>query len=202
MSADSSGEEPTPTGFAGLSSQVSDVGEAIAKASSSAPKTDARRRVSESGSHADHSSFDSVAYDRPVQTGNRSKLGWSIGGLIIVAGIIWVANQPSDNLTSPSAPETLTETMPPPDSVGQTLSLDELRYCLSEDVRMGAAQAVVDNYNSAQVDRFNSMAADYNNRCGEFRYRPSSMSTAQDEVDAHRPELEQEGRDRIAAASQ
>jgi len=67
---------------------------------------------------------------------------------------------------------------------------------------MDAAQSVVNEYDWPQVDRFNAMVADYNSRCGEFRYRSSSMSVAQDDVNAHRFELEQEGRDRITGTAQ
>jgi hypothetical protein len=187
------------TGFAALSSQVSEVEDAIAQAATPPGETTGESNT-QGQSPKTTTSFDSPVYNRPVQTGNGSKLGWWIGGLA-VAGLIWAANQPSGNSSTPAAPEPFSETMPSA-GTGQSLTTDELRYCLAEKVRMDAAQAVVDGNDWPQVDRFNAMVADYNSRCGEFRYRSSSMSIAQDDVNAHRFELEQEGRDRIASASQ
>lgn len=187
------------TGFAALSSQVSEIEDAIAEAAK--PQGESTGGSSAQSRPAKPtSSFDSPAYNRPVQTGNGSKVGWWIGG-IVVAGLIWAANQPSGNPSAPSGPRPFSETMPSI-GTGQSLTTDELRYCLAEKVRMDAAQSVVNEYDWPQVDRFNTMVADYNSRCGEFRYRSSSMSVAQDDVNAHRFELEQEGRDRIAGAAQ
>ncbi len=186
------------TGFAALSSQVSDVEDAIANAAKQ-QSGDAETSATRGQTANSTSSFDSPAYSRPVQTGNGSKVGWWVGGLA-VAGLIWAANQPSGNSSTPAGPEPFSETMPSA-GLGQSLTTDEIRYCLAEKVRIDAAQAVVDGYNWPQVDSFNAMVADYNSRCSDFRYRPSSMSVAQGDVDDHRMELEQEGRDRIASAA-
>jgi len=187
------------TGFAALSSQVSEIEDAIAEAAK--PQGEATGGSSARSQPAKPtSSFDSPAYNRPVQTGNGSKVGWWIGG-IAVAGVIWAANQPSGNSSAPAGPQPFSETMPSI-GTGQSLTTDVLRYCLAEKVRMDAAQSVVNEYDWPQVDRFNAMVADYNSRCGEFRYRSSSMSVAQDDVNAHRFELEQEGRDRITGTAQ
>ncbi|WP_298285240.1 hypothetical protein [Acidocella sp.] len=198
MSNNHPGNDRPTTGFAALSSQVSDVEDTIANAAKpQSGETGGANAQSQSANPT--SSFDSPAYNRPVQTGNGSKVGWWVGGLA-VAGLIWAANQPSGNSSAPAGPEPFSETMPSV-GMGQSLTTDELRYCLAEKVRMDAARAVVNGYDWPQVDRFNAMVADYNSRCGEFRYRPSSMSIAQDDVNAHRFELEQEGRDRITGAS-
>jgi len=41
-------------------------------------------------------------------------------------------------------------------------------------------------YQSWAVERFNVMVKDFNDRCGDFRYRASELQTVRSEVDANR----------------
>lgn len=96
----------------------------------------------------------------------------------------------------PAAPSRPTEERPP---VGRNnvLAGAQLRYCVAEQIRVDAAEKVVNNYIEAHVDRFNAMVGDYNSRCGEFRYRQGSLQGAERAMEPYRSQLEQEGRGRI-----
>lgn len=99
----------------------------------------------------------------------------------------------------PAAPSRPTEDRPP---VGRNnvLAGAQLRYCVAEQIRVDAAEKVVNNYIEAHVDRFNAMVSDYNSRCGEFRYRQGSLQGAERAMEPYRTQLEQEGRGRIVSS--
>ena len=86
----------------------------------------------------------------------------------------------------------------PPIGQNNLLSIPQIRYCLAEDIRMDAAKAVLNNYSDSDVDRFNEMVADYNSRCGSFRYRSGSLESARRDVEPYRSALQGEGRSRFA----
>jgi hypothetical protein len=112
-------------------------------------------------------------------------------GIAAVIGVLWLIGQ-ADKPTTSQRPPTHhpckalrrairrqhsrkqparpVESQPP---VGQNtvLSTAQIRYCLAEDIRMDGAKAAVNNYIDSDVERFNAMVADYNSRCGSFRYR-------------------------------
>jgi hypothetical protein len=81
----------------------------------------------------------------------------------------------------------------PPAGDGNVLSASQIRYCLAEDVRIGAAQKVVDRYDDSQIEKFNNMVNDYNYRCSHFRYRDGTLQLVQSEIAARQSELEAEG---------
>src|SRR3546814_1009207 len=64
----------------------------------------------------------------------------------------------------------------PPVGQNLVLSSEQIRYCLAEDIRMDGAKSAINNYSDYDVDRFNAMVADYNSRCGSFRYRSGARS--------------------------
>src|SRR5690606_18898902 len=66
------------------------------------------------------------------------------------------------------------------------------------DIRMEGAKAAVNNYSDSDVDRFNAMVADYNSRCGSFRYRSGALESARRDVEPYRSQLQAEGRSRFA----
>lgn len=81
----------------------------------------------------------------------------------------------------------------PPIGTDNVLGLAQIRYCVWEDIRIGAAKGVINEYVEAEIDRFNAMVADYNVRCGQFRYRAGSLESVRSEVEAERLRLESEG---------
>ena len=88
------------------------------------------------------------------------------------------------------------EDKPPVDS-NLVLSFAQIRYCLAEDIRLSGAKAAVNNYIDADVDRFNAMVADYNSRCGSFRYRRGVLESARTDIEPYRSQLQREGRSRF-----
>ena len=86
----------------------------------------------------------------------------------------------------------------PPIGTNHVLGVAQIRYCLSENIRLEAAKGALNNYMETDVDRFNAMVADYNSRCSEFRYRRGTLESAQSEVERNRRALEAEGRSRFA----
>ena len=101
--------------------------------------------------------------------------------------------RPAAQLQAPSRP---TEDKP---SVGRNnvLSTEQIRYCLAEKIRLDAAENVINNYIDSDVDRFNGHVADYNSRCGEFRYRQGALESARKDVEPYRGQLQAEGRSRF-----
>ena len=89
----------------------------------------------------------------------------------------------------------------PPVGENQVLSRDQIRYCLSQDVRLEATRAKVDTSNDNQVDLFNQYVEDFNKRCGHFRYREGDIEPVRREVEAERGRLTLEGSDRIAGVA-
>jgi hypothetical protein len=90
----------------------------------------------------------------------------------------------------------LTEIVPPV-GTNNILGRDEIRYCLSEDIRVGAMRGEVDLFSETEVNQFNSTVQDYNSRCGKFRYRQGTLESVRSEVEAQRSHLESEGTARI-----
>jgi hypothetical protein len=82
-------------------------------------------------------------------------------------------------------------------STDNLLSDEQIRYCLSEQIRLDGARRIVNQYNWEQVSRFNSFVSDYNARCGSFKYEASAMEAIKAGVEERRNALEAEGAERI-----
>lgn len=83
----------------------------------------------------------------------------------------------------PAAPQDPYAESKPGIGAGQTLSRNEIRYCLSERVRVEATSDYLDTTRQSHIDRYNAMVGDYNERCSNFRYRQSDMNSAKATVD-------------------
>ena len=86
----------------------------------------------------------------------------------------------------------------PPIGSSLVLSTAQIRYCLAEDIRVEAAKAVVNSNSDGDVERFNAMVADYNSRCGSFRYRSGTLESARRDIEPYRSQFQSEGRSRFA----
>ena len=139
-------------------------------------------------------------------------------GICAAIGVIWLLsslNNPSSPVRSQQTPGQFTPTAAapfnqfdgranppaeevPPVGTDLVLGLAQIRYCLSEDIRIDAARAVLNNYLNSDIDRFNAMVDDYNSRCVAYRYRSGSLETARTLVERNRQTLEVEGRARFS----
>lgn len=91
------------------------------------------------------------------------------------------------------------EEMPPVGS-GLLLNTSQIRYCLSQKIRMSAWQSQVNSYSETSVNAFNEAVNDYNVRCSNFKYRSGTLESVRSEVEANRYALTQQG-DASAAAN-
>lgn len=150
---------------------------------------------------------------------------WIIGGLFL---LLWLAslNQSNAPTTSTSArtassgvSQATTTARPieskPAPGYDQSLSESELRYCLAEDIRLNGEKERVDvverstnHYRQSDVDHFNGVvdaynqrAADFNSRCGHYRYYQSVMARVRPDVEGRRSQLLQEGGLRVPQVS-
>jgi hypothetical protein len=147
-----------------------------------------------------------------------------VWGIVFMVSIIWLANDnkeeaiskastaqrnqytlPAPSITSPQTqvPSTAqrqteygAEERPP---VGSGMKFDsaQIRYCLSESIRIDGMKRVVNNYSESSVSAFNYYVSDYNARCSSFRYRSGLLETVRSEVNSRRAKLESEGVNRV-----
>lgn len=195
-------------GFAGLSSLVSNVDTspppAVKKETtgvSSAASSTTGHPVSRA---AQPQPSQRQPYQAPLRPSSGSSSGkWVLVGIAVVIGWFWLAGENKKPSSSPraytpsvQAPSHPEESKPP---VGQnlTFSMAQIRYCLSEDIRIDGAKSAVNSYSSSDVDRFNEMVADYNSRCGSFRYRRGALESARRDIEPYRSQLSSEGRQRF-----
>ncbi|MDO9102015.1 MAG: hypothetical protein Q7U50_07125 [Candidatus Nitrotoga sp.] len=157
--------------------------------------------------------------------GGSSNAKWVLGIAIAIAMVIFInivnsvkkkstSHTPSTTYSPPSTDTlaSIPETSPPPASVYSTalpkedkppvgtnlsLSRDQIRYCLSEDIRLGVMKNTINQYANNEVDLFNTKINDYNSRCGKFRYRRGSLESVQSEIEANKLMLEADGLARL-----
>ena len=211
-------------GFAGLSSLVSDVDTTLPPPSPNKEPAAAAPSAGRPGSQpAQPQPSQRQTYQEPAQPSSGGSSGgkWVLG-IAAVIGVLWLIGQSNKTTTSspapaysppaqstapsysppaqPQAPSRPTESKPP---VGRDLvfSRDQIRYCLAEDIRMDGGKSVLNNYRDYDVDRFNAMVADYNSRCGSFRYRSGALEGARRDIEPYRSQLQAEGRSRFARPS-
>ena len=198
-------------GFAGLSSLVSEVDTTPPPApkneepAASAPNAG---RPAPQPAQPQSQQSQRQTYLEPAQPSSGGSSGgkWVLG-IATVIGVLWLIGQSDKSPSSsapaysppagPQAPSRLQESMPP---AGQdfVFSTAQIHYCLAEDIRMEGAKSALNNHIDLDVDRFNAMVADYNSRCGRFRYRRGAMEIARRDVEPYRSQLQAEGRGRFA----
>jgi hypothetical protein len=80
--------------------------------------------------------------------------------------------------------------MPGTDNV---LEESEIRYCLSQKIRIQGWEPNVNTYSQSSVDAFNWAISDFNSRCGSYRYRTQVMDRVRSEVNSRSTDLRFEG---------
>lgn len=210
-------------GFAGLSSLVSDVDTTPPPAAKTEPAASAPSTERPAPQAAQpQPSQQHLTYQESAQPSSSGSSGgkWVLG-IAAIIGVLWLIGQSDKSPTSPAlaysppsqsatpnysppaepqAPSRPQESMPP---VGQDLvfSTAQIHYCLAEDIRLEGAKSAVNNYIESDVDRYNAMVADYNSRCGSFRYRRGALESAGRDIEPYRGQLQSEGRSRFARPS-
>ena len=125
--------------------------------------------------------------------------------IAVVVFFFWIANQDdkkphassgynAPSYQKPADPEkyTSTETAPPV-GTNNVLSYAQIRYCLSQKVRIEEIQSDLDRTSNYELSNSNSLIDDYNSRCSSFRYPEGSLEAVQKQVDAKHSSLTQEG---------
>lgn len=199
-------------GFAGLDSMVSEV---------ETPKTPPPEplRQDENAVPDPVPAPPQPAYTGNPSSGSSSGKWWAIGiGLVVF--FIWVggsgkqtpARSPSYVAPAPAAApyyppaSTSYEPVPapapayasndeeiPPVGSGLVFNRSQIRYCLSEKIRISAWQTQVNEYSETSVDAFNEAVNDYNMRCSNFRYRGGMLESVRSEVEPNRYALQSQG---------
>ena len=196
-------------GFASLSSLVSNVDAAVVEGTTQAQETSpppsirvCRRAISQT--HQAEPRSDPRPILPPFESSGGSSIRKWLFTIAIIIGIPIVfylfGNTGAPNPSSSSRATLLaakarirpSEEQP---SVGRNnvLSPPQIRYCLATKIRLDAAEAVIDNYDHSEVDRFNGYVNDYNSRCGAYRYRSGALESARREVEPYRSQLQTDG---------
>lgn len=91
----------------------------------------------------------------------------------------------------PNVPEGLEEI--PPVGNGLVLSHNQMRYCLSEEVRLGVIKDVINSNSEFEIDSFNAAVNYYNSRCSSYKYPQGLLESVQREVSLNHSTLVVEG---------
>lgn len=217
-------------GLSSMVSDVdSDISSSKTEASNASSDVKEQTPLDRPSAKEEGSSGSSGSYTQPPQppSGGSSGKKWLIG-LGIFFGFIWlISNSGSKNSSTPSSYSTPPATVPsapspspslpaqPPPPVpsrptevkpgvgtNNTLDVDQIRYCVAEKIRLDASENAVDRYSADDVDRFNSIVADFNSRCGQYRYRRGALERAQSDIEPYRSQLQVEGANRFAHKSE
>lgn len=201
----------TPKGFAGLGSLVSKIDAGQAEGSQSLAKSRETKAASgDVGSVSVGHTQPQRRTSEPILSGGEASnpstaKKWLLAALCL-GGVLWwlvegtgasgKQTRPSVSSTATVSPTRPTEARPP---IGDNnvLSMNQLHYCLAEDIRLDGARSALNNYSDSDVDRFNLMISDYNSRCGNFRYRNGDLERARRAVEAFRNTIVAEGRRRF-----
>jgi hypothetical protein len=115
-----------------------------------------------------------------------------IGAVILYFVLVDEFNKPASRTTysppvserstavaQPSVSDPYQEDMPPV-GTGRSLTRNQVRYCIFQGVRLDYIRPLTTT--NSQIDRFNAMVADYNARCGSFRYTSGVLESVEREV--------------------
>ncbi len=151
--------------------------------------------------NADVSSTQPAYTQPPVTepTNNAPKVFFAIIAVCVLFAIFSGSNNKSSNNTeynysnsntsTPAPNNSIVEQLPPVGS-GNILSKNEIRYCLSEKIRITKVQSIINYYSESEVQNMNNMVNDYNNRCAHFRYKRGLLESVRSEVNSNSYSLE------------
>lgn len=212
--SDSGTNERRGKGFAGLDSMVSDVSEDIGRAAavpvdSASIQTEAVSPVVE-GAERPSASIPA----NPPSAGSGGA-GWIFGGIFLLFVMAAIIGSSGNKAPAPSSmssweppPSALPAPAPapvvstpavapskgvekPPVGTDRLLDSAQIRYCLTEKIRVQAIESVVSADRESEIVNFNALVGDYNSRCGQFRYRQDDVDRVQSEIEPKSAELAQ-----------
>lgn len=116
-----------------------------------------------------------------------------------------VPSYSSETTTPTTSDDSYTASQPPPietviyeelPPMGSTyvLNKSQIRYCLSEKIRMATINESLNLSSEAEVDHFNEKVSDYNGRCSSFRYEVSALTLIENEVALNRNQLQEDAK--------
>jgi hypothetical protein len=205
-------EEPDKPkkGFAGLSSMVSVVD--VPEPQKKSPKTSEEDNSLPKRGSPFEINMPPMAPALPFWS--KSWFKWTLGIFILII-ILSVLSRKNDTPLSytPSGssgfaaynPPTLEELPPignaltppleelPPIGSGLTLTNNQIRYCLSEKIRIEAWETVLNTHSDLSVNSFNDSVDNFNMRCSNYRYKKYEMDLVSSQVEARRLELRADG---------
>lgn len=179
-----------PKGFAGLEDMTSDVDlpelpvrptKSVATTYSYPPETSTHQPFE----------IDESRMAQPKRKGMSSPTKWAIGiGVVVV--IVIIANLNDKNSSGSYSAPAIYEEMPAQGS-GIVLTDSQIRYCLSQDIRLNSWSSVVDHNSQTAIDSFNGAIEDYNSRCSNYKYRRGAIERVRSEVESRRAALQSDG---------
>lgn len=86
----------------------------------------------------------------------------------------------------------------PPTGNGLVLTANQVRYCLSEDIRLETIRSIDDHTSNKHIANFNARVADFNSRCASYKYRKSDMERVRTDVESNRYQLQAQARVTVA----
>ncbi len=202
--------QESPRGFASLAALASTISADPTIAPRAAPSAEPIAKPSDPGPSKSLSHQSNVPAGPGFWTGSRKTWAVIIAGICVVAYLNsgpqssnyapTPASRPTTPASPPPTPSRNTEPMrAPPIGENQALSLGEIKYCLTERIRIEGMQAIMDRSRDAHIRNFNFRVDDYNARCASYRYRQLDMTTARSEVDAMRPTLQTQVAEQVRA---
>jgi hypothetical protein len=206
-------EESEKKGFSGLSSLASEVGEEVLPKRPTLPPAKAEpESSSRTTSGADRGQVSTLKPQTPPKGSPAVKWFLAIVGIGILvllfnAGQDDRSSSSSRGLYSPSSsPSTYTPPRTtvlifdkPPVGTDNVLSVAQIRWCLREKIRIDTKRPLANT--NWEVDAFNQLVAEYNSRCGSFRYQSGTLEQARIEVEGMRVQIVAEALGRSAGPS-
>jgi hypothetical protein len=180
--------EKPKKGFAGLSSMVSVV-EVPEHKEPSQQTAKVKEEPVETQKRGSPLTFQVRAPEPEQPFWTKPWIKWALGIFVLI--LIFNAFDSSKS-TSPKYSSSGYEEAPPVGN-GLVLNSNQIRYCLSEKIRLDAWESVLNRYSSYAIDSFNGSVNDFNLRCSDYRYKQSAMNSASNQVDARRAEIYNEG---------
>ena len=194
-------------GFSGISTMVSDVKDTVNEVNNEVQKpTETKwQGVGMSQTQESHAGGTVTFNQDNKKSGNGSKLKWILGiGAIIAIYMMFSGGSPTKQKPAPrqsaytaTAPTTKVappQTKPaelkievPPVGRDNILNLPQLRWYFREKIRIETMRDLPTT--NRAIGEFNAMVDNYNSRCGSFRYKQSSFTQAQKDIDAIRYQI-------------